>query len=214
MRRFGTMLALTGLTLATPAAPDSGFAPLYNGRDFTGWHVYRGELAAWQAKPAMISVAGKNGGCLLTDREYGEFELRLEYRIAAGGNAGLGIRVPPGGWPSTDGFEIQILDDETPANAALPPEDRHGSIYKHAAPTARPFRAAGEWNRMVVRCQGDWVVVQVNGVEIHSLNLNDYHDSQGKGMVGLGQRPRRGQIGIPSHGDPADFRNLEIKALQ
>src|SRR5688572_23869798 len=103
----GLALAALGAGLLVNAAPAADFVPLYNGKDFTGWHVHRGNLSGWQAKPDMITFAGKNGGCLMTDREYGDFEFRMEYRIPVGGNTGIGIRVPPGGWPSTDGFEIQ-----------------------------------------------------------------------------------------------------------
>jgi Domain of Unknown Function (DUF1080) len=202
-----------GAVAAQPGAPGGGFVALYNGRDFTGWHVNRGKWDPWRARPDMISFSGKGGGSLQTDREYGDFELRLEYRISRGGNSGIGIRVPPGGWPSTDGFEIQILDDNDPRYAQLKPEDRHGSIYKHVAPKAHPFKPAGEWNRIDVRCEGPHVVIRVNDVEIHNVNLDDYRDSYGKGKIPLGRRPRKGQIGFPSHDDPVDFRNIEIREL-
>lgn len=209
----------TLLLIALPAAGLAGasraadFVPLYNGRDFTGWRVHRGSISSWEARPDSISCPRKGGGCLLTEKEYGDFELRLEYRIPAGGNTGIAIRVPPGGWPSTDGFEIQILDDEHPRYAGVKPEDRHGSIYKHAAPKARPFKPAGEWNAISVRCQGPAVVIHVNGVEIHNVDLNDFNDSFGKGKLPLGKRPRKGHIGFPSHGDPVDFRKIVIGEL-
>lgn len=208
------LVPLVVVALFTGSATAADFVPLYNGKDFAGWHVVHGNLAAWRALPEMISCVEKGGGCLLTDREYGDFELRLEYRVPPGGNTGIGIRVPPGGWPSTDGFEIQILDDQHPRyQEKVKPEDGHGSIYKHVAPKARPFKPAGEWNRILVRCQGAIVVIRVNDVEIHNVNLDDYKDSLGKGKIGLGRRPRSGQIGFPSHGDPVDFRGIEIKEL-
>jgi hypothetical protein len=200
--------------LLAGAAQAGDFMPLYNGKDFTGWHVVSGKLAAWKAQPEMISCTEKGGGCLLTDREYGDFELRLEYRVPPGGNTGIGIHVPPGGWPSTDGFEIQILDDEHPRyRGKVKPEDGHGAVYKHAAPTARPFKPAGEWNQITVRCQGPLLVIQVNGIEIHHLNLDDFNESYGKGKIPLGKRPRKGQLGFPSHGDPVDFRHIELREL-
>jgi hypothetical protein len=210
-RAVVSMVLGTGLLVSAASAAD--FVPLYNGKDFTGWHVESGVIDGWQAKPDMITFAGKNGGCLMTDREYGDFEFRMDYRIPPGGNTGIGIRVPPGGWPSIDGFEIQILDDDDPRYAKVKPESRHGSIYTHVAPKARPFKPAGQWNHIVVRCQGPHVVIHVNGVEIQNVSLDDYKDSLGKGKIPLGLRPRKGRIGIPSHGDPVDFRNIEIKEL-
>lgn len=196
------------------AGAADGFKPLYNGTDLTGWQVRQGNIKSWEALPDRISCPRAGGGCLFTEKEYGDFELRLEYRIPPGGNTGVGIRVPPGGWPSTDGFEIQILDDQHPRyGGKIKPEDGHGSIYRHAAPTSRPFKPAGEWNSMTVFCRGARVRISINGVEIHNVNLDDFNNSLGKGTIPLGKRPRRGQIGLPSHGDPVDFRKLEIREL-
>ena len=66
---------------------------------------------------------------------------------------------------------------------------------------------------MVVRCEGPRVVIHVNGVEIHNVNLDDFNGSLGKGKIPLGTRPRKGMIGIPSHNDPVDFRNIMIREL-
>src|SRR5438128_593825 len=89
---------------------------LYNGKDLTGWHTEGSgaKIESWQPEGEILSCKGKSIGYLSTDKEYGDFELKLDYRLPKGGNSGVGIRTPAGKWPSTDGMEIQIIDDPDP----------------------------------------------------------------------------------------------------
>lgn len=209
----GLLLPVLVAAAMPPSAAGDGWTQLYNGRDFSGWQVLRGSLGGWSARPDRISFEGKEGGCLSTIRSYSDFELQFEYRLAPGGNTGVGIRFPKDGWPSTDGFEIQILDDDHPRYAGLKPEQLNGTIYTHLLPKLKAHRPAGEWNSMMVRCRGPHVVVRLNGQEIHNFNMKDYPQSYGKGKLPLSERPLCGLIGFPSHGDPVDFRNIRIREL-
>lgn len=204
-------LVTAGLAGNTVQAAD--WVTLYNGTDLSGWHAERGKITAWKANGELISCTGGGGGYLATDKEYGDFELRLQYKIGPGGNSGIGIRFPRGGWPSTDAMEIQILDDDHPNYAKLKDDQRNGSIYTHSAPKARAHKPAGEWNEMYVRCQGPHVLIRLNGVEIQNANLDDFADSLGKGKVVLAKRPRRGLIGLQNHNSLVDFRKVEVREL-
>jgi hypothetical protein len=225
-KMFGTALLLLAAasTLVAAAGSDefelvrtkstARWMPLYNKRDLSGWHV-EGEgakLSAWKANGELISCVAPGGGFLATDREYGDFELKLEYRIPPAGNTGVGIRFPRGGWPSVDGMEIQILDDDAPQYKDLKPEHRCGSIYTFVGPKVKAFKPAGQWNRMVIRCRGEEVVVRLNGREVTRARMSE-HPETGKGTVALKDRPRRGLIGLQSHGDPVDFRNIQVREL-
>ena len=92
---------------------------LYNGKDLTGWHAKNGKIEAWKANGEMISCVAPGGGWLTSDKVYGDFELRLEYRIHAGGNSGVGIRYPAEGDPAHVGMEIQVLDDDASVESTL-----------------------------------------------------------------------------------------------
>ncbi len=217
-RRFfsGATVLLAGLLLTAGVATSSRaaeFVKLYNGQDLKGWTVTRGKLEAWKANGEMLSCVAPGGGYLCPEKEYGDFELRLDWRIGKGGNSGVGVRFPKGGWPSTDGFEVQILDDTTPANQRLKPEHQCGSVYTHVGPKAKPSKPTGEWNQYVIRCQGPRVQIWLNEVLIQDISVDDYSNSKGKGKTVLSQRPRKGLLGLQSHGDLVDFRNIEIKEL-
>jgi len=206
-----TCLALPALALR-PAAAKRKFRQLYNGRDLSGWHVESGKLEAWKADGEVISTVGKGGGYLATDAEYGDFELRLEYRIPKAANSGVGLRFPRGGWPSTQGMEIQLLDDDAPQYKDLHPSQYNGGVYGHVAPKTRAAKPPGAWNRLEIRCKGPEVRVKLNGVEIQDINM-DEHTQPGSKSPSLAQMPRRGLVGLQHHGDPVDFRKIEIREL-
>jgi hypothetical protein len=207
----GMLLMAAGVSHRVGA--DGEWMKLHNGQDLSGWHVESGKLESWTARGEMISCIKPGGGYLARDEEYDDFELRLDYRLPPAGNSGIGLRFPRGGWPSTQGMEIQLLDDEAPQYKKLKPDQYNGSIYTHVAPKVKAAKPPGEWNHIEIRCQGPHVVIRLNGTEIQSANLDDYADSLGKGKIPLGKRPRKGLIGLQSHGDPVDFRNIEVRKL-
>jgi hypothetical protein len=206
------LLIAGAVLVASRAEAEEGFVKLYNGKDLDGWHAESGKLDAWKANGDLISCVKPGGGYLARDEEYGDFDLRLEYKLGPGGNSGIGIRFPRGGWPSTMGMEIQLLDDVDPRYKSLKPNQANGSIYTFTAPKSKPARPAGEWNKMRVRCQGPVVAVWINDVEIQNINMDD-HKEKGKGELPLCDRPRKGLIGLQNHGDLVDFRNLEIRKI-
>jgi len=210
-------LAVVGATvLAGPALGQEarrGFTRLYNGKDLTGWHVKDGKLEAWKANGEMISTVAPGGGWLTSDKEYGDFILRLEYRVPAGGNSGVGIRYPAQGDPAHVGMEIQVLDDNAPQYKNLNAAQYNGGIYYQSAPKAKAAKAPGEWNRYVIRAQGPKITVRLNGTVIQDINVEEFTKGEG-GYKALAERPRRGFIGLQSHGDQVDFRNIEIRELQ
>ena len=205
----GTLLAAVG---AARAAEGPWTKP-YNGKDLSGWHVQEGTIASWKANGEMISCIAPKGGFLTLDKQYGDFEMRFEYRIPAGGNSGIGVHYPPGGHPSTTGMEIQILDDDAPMHKNLDPAQYNGSVYKLVAPKSRPAKPVGEWNRMTLRFQGPRIRIALNGTEIINVSADDYQTAPHADLTPLAKRPRRGCVGLQSHESNVDFRNIEIREL-
>ncbi|MEJ1973897.1 MAG: DUF1080 domain-containing protein [Lacunisphaera sp.] len=171
-------LSIGGFALLALAAAADDFKPLYNGRDLAGWHVKDAlpNVHVWKADGEILRVEpGPKGagGWLTSDREYGDFVLRLEWKIPKNGNSGVGLRYPAEGEPAHEGMEIQLLDDASSDNAQRPPEELTGSLYVEEAPLHKADKPVGEWNTMEITCQRSLLGVRTNGVETLHLNLDN-----------------------------------------
>lgn len=206
---------LCGLSFARSAdAPPAGFTALFNGKDLAGWKVHAGKMDVWKADKGMIVVAGSGGGWLMTEKEYGDFELRLEYRLPKHGNSGVALRAPLQGDPAYQGMEIQILDDEN--YKGIRPAQHTGSIYDVVPPSKSVGKPAGEWNTMRITAKGRQIVIELNGTTIVDANLDDYKDRakadpEKKASSHPGLLRTTGHLGIQSHDGRVEFRNLFVK---
>lgn len=193
-------LAAGAGTLADLQVVEPAGAPIFNGRDLTGWWT-PGNLASWKVEEGKIVCVNQNGNYLRTEREYANFMLSLEYRMARGGNSGIGIRTARGGWPSGDGMELQLLDE--PAGS---PITRHSTmaIYGNIEPLARADRREG-WNQVTVRAAGSLISAWVNGVLVQHADTSRLPE--------LRRRHLQGWIGLQDHGARIEFRNLRVLEL-
>src|SRR6185503_4594969 len=99
------------------ARGEQGFAPVFNGRDFTGW---AGPVENYEVKDGAIVCKPQKGGTIHTKEEYGDFIARLEFKLPPGGNNGLAIRYSGTGDPAYVGMcELQVLDDNAAQYAKL-----------------------------------------------------------------------------------------------
>jgi hypothetical protein len=202
------VIAGTGPRLSSGDTPE-GFKPLFNGKDLTGWKA-TGNMDVWgaDADKQILFVQGGGGGWLMTEDEYGDFELRLEYKMPKMGNSGVGLRSPLKGDPAYVGMEIQLLDD---ANwKGLRPVQQTGSIYDvvpAAKINSKPF---GEWNTMRIVAKGRKVLVEHNGEKLVDANLDD-HKEDFKRHPGLTRA--KGHIGLQSYNFRVEFKNILVKPL-
>jgi 3-keto-disaccharide hydrolase len=193
---------------------EDGFVPLFNGKNLSGWKSFAGDARAWTVEDGKIICSGKNGGWLGTEREYDNFVLRLEYRLSPGGNSGVYIRAPEMGHISQVGMEIQLLDDAHPRYAKLKPYQYTGSVYGVVGPSRRPGKPGGQWNTIEIRAEGRRVTVSVNGVSVVDANLDQYLQNPAVAKEHTGLKRATGHIGLQSHTDRVEYRNLRIKPLK
>ena len=180
---------------------------LFNGKDLAGWAPVGGK-GAWQAGEGLLRTSGKGGGWLSTDKEYGNFQLSLEYKVPEGGNSGVFIRAPRQGDPAYTGMEIQILDDYAPKWANLKPEQYTGSIYGVVAAQPRVTKKADEWQKMIVLADGRKVRVCLNDRSVIDAELDKYLTAEFANHPGL--KNAQGFIGLQTHDAPVEFRNLRL----
>src|SRR5687767_610242 len=116
IRRHWLVLACLGLTVAPLAsqADEQGFTTLFNGKDLTGW-VY-GKRASgvenrtgkgYQVENGVLFTTKEDGGNLFTEKQYADFVLRFDFKLAENSNNGIGIRAPLQGDAAYAGIEIQ-----------------------------------------------------------------------------------------------------------
>ncbi|MDI1249668.1 MAG: DUF1080 domain-containing protein [Lacunisphaera sp.] len=192
---------------------DSGFQPVFNGRDFTGW---AGPLENYSIAEGAIVCLPKKGGTIFTREEYADFTVRLEFRLPPGGNNGLAIRYPGSGDTAYVGMtELQVLDDnyETVTGRKIDPRQAHGSAYGISAAARGYQRPTGEWDFQEVTVRGSTVRVELNGTVILDADLakvTEYLD----GKAHPGKERRTGAFGFAGHNDPVAFRHIRIKRLE
>ena len=186
------------------AEKDAGFTLLFNGRDLAGWQEVQGEPGTFSVKDGILSGIRKDKSAywLSTAEQYGDFELRLEYKIPVKGNSGIFIRAPHDGRTSQKGMEIQIYDEP---DKQTPDKGSTGAIYQVVPATKFAHRPAGEWNEISILCDGDRVKITINGEVVNDAKMSD-HDA-------LKDRPRKGYIGLSSHTDTVEFRNVRLRKI-
>lgn len=240
--------ALLGLCLvwawpsARAAEPAPSFAPLFNGKDFTGFRVPEGDNGHWRVENGVIDYdarsEAKGDKHLWTEREFGDFVLRAEWRIKDTPwiNPRATIVLPDGSdKKGPDGKVIRIAVPDSDSGIYLRGEAKaqvniwcwpvgSGEVYGYRTDESQPpavragvtpktiaDRAIGEWNSFEITMRGDRLTVVLNGIRV----IED---------VALPGVPARGRLALQHHGDWKDggwtsppalvqFRNIAIREL-
>src|SRR4029077_6363263 len=145
---------------------------------------------------------------LMTEKEDGDFEIRLEYKMPKHGNSGVALRSPMKGDPAYVGMEIQLLDDAD--YKGLRPAQYTGSIYDVVPPSQHVTKPHGEWNKIRIVAKGRQVMVEVNDIKVVDATLGDNKNRAGRHA---GLLRTKGHLGLQSHDGKVEFRNLFVKEL-
>ncbi len=213
MHRF---LLIVGVTLSQVAilpiadgqeatVVEEGYQSIFDGRTLAGWEG-AGEPAekCWKVDDGQIVCTGEKGPWLRSQEQYGDYNLRFRYRLKAGGNSGVYIRVPTDGnhHGAGAGIEVQLLDDAAERYRSLKPYQYTGSLYAIAPAREHVGRPAGEWNDLEINCLGSRYRVVHNGKVIL--------DADEKTHPSLAERRNRGYLGLQNHSEEVWFRDLRI----
>jgi hypothetical protein len=202
---------LCAAALAFAAEP--GFTSLFNGKDLTGWTLVHGKGPGYIVENGTLVCPEDGGGNLLTEKEFSDFILRLDFKLSPGGNNGVGIRAPLQGDIAYSGMEIQILDQEHERyKGKLQPWQHTGSIYNVVPAKADALKAVGEWNSYEITARGPKITIVLNGKTLVDADLSTIKDPAVlKKHPGI-QR-RTGHVGFLGHNTRVEFRNIRIKPL-
>lgn len=210
MRLASIFLLTLGLAVA---ADEPGFAPIFNGKNLSGWTI-RGQYGpGYVVEDGKIVCPADGGGNLFTEKEYANFILRFEFKLEEGSNNGIGIRAPYEGDAAYKGMEIQILDHDAPVyRGKLRPAQYHGSIYDVVPAKTGYLKPTGEWTAEEIVADGRHIKVTLNGTVIVDANLDDVTDPAVlKKHPGLARST--GHIGLLGHHSRVEFRNMRVKEL-
>lgn len=224
---FATIFLMLGTGHPSPSSAQSahGWQKLFNGKNLEGWHSYRqtAPAPAWKVQDGAIVLdhsGGARGGDLVTDQEYSNFELKLEWKISKGGNSGILFLVhedPKIGATFFTGPEMQVLDNQY-AEDNKNPTHLAGSLYDLLAADPAAVHPYGQWNKVTIRLLNGHLSFWMNGKKVVETQL---WTPQWDSLVAhskFKQWPvfatyHSGHIALQDHGDKVWFRNIRIKVL-
>jgi len=207
----------------TAAGEAMGWRALFNGEDLTGWDA-AGDGSGYRVQDGVLEfLTAGNSPHLATEKDYTDFQLRMDFQTSAMANSGLFLRAArSGGNPAFSGCEIQILDDfnwEKETGSKLKPYQFSGGLYGSVAPgVTNALKPLGEWNTLVVTYKGTRILTALNGRILYDVDTLELKPEQGAAWK---DRASTGFIGLQRHapggaveGDAyARFRNLYIREL-
>ncbi len=217
----------TKQNVLTEAEKATGWQLLFDGQTLDGWRDYNGTglTAPWVVEDGALAALGKGSdgnGYIVTDKQYENFELVFDWKIAKGGNSGVLYHVverPQYKVPYVTGPEIQIID-----NVGFPEklEDWQMACADYAMHVADPaktkLKPAGEWNTMKVVFDNGHVEHWLNGEKVVEFDAwtDDWFKRKNSGKwtdapeYGLAHR---GVFALQDHGDRAWYRNIKVREL-
>jgi hypothetical protein len=199
--------ALVGVEETPPntlsaAEQKRGFKLLFDGQSLDGWD----HAGNWRATRGAIFRAAPGGNIIHKARVPDDFELRFEWKVAAGANSGVYYR--PGQ------YEYQVLDNRHADGRN--PRTSAGSLYFCMPPSKDATRPVGEWNEGRIVCQGHVIQHWLNGERIIDFDYTDPAWAKEVEMLrvrGARLADRGAPVLLQDHGDPVWFRSLRLRAI-
>lgn len=201
---------------------DDGFVSLFNGKDLTGWKglvedpIKRRKMTAkqlaakqktaneamrrdWHAENGLLVFDGKGYDNLCTVKDYADFELYVDWKIAPEGDAGIYLRGTP---------QVQIWDT---SRVSVGAQVGSGGLYNNQKNESKPLvladNAVGEWNSFYVRMVGEKVTVYLNGrLVTDNVVLENYWDRSLPIFA-------KEQLELQAHGTRVEYRDIYIREL-
>ena len=223
------VLNVTNVAQTNASEPKKGkWVKLFDGKSLAGWHNYlkQGQPVSgkWKVEDGSIVLVERGGGDLVTDGEFENYELELEWKISEKGNSGIIYRVhedPKYKSSYNTGPEMQVLDNERhpDAKAGKNGNRTSGALYDMLPPSDfSAQKVAGEWNKVKLVINKGTVQHYLNGKKIVEYKTSGpewekmVNESKFKGWEGFNKYDK-GRIALQDHGDKVWYRNIRIREL-
>lgn len=226
----GTEWAATGKVTLPAVLPNEltrserlqHFRPLFDGRTANGWRGFKKEAfpaAGWEVVDgALHAKANGGGGDIVTSDEFGDFDLRFEWKVAAGSNSGVMYRTgEDADAPYMTAPEYQVLDDAKHEDGKEP-KTSAAALYGLYACQNKVLEPVGQWNEGRIVVTGNHVEHWLNGVKVLTAEL---HSDDWKQRVAASKfaawpmfaTKAKGRIDLQDHGDEVWYRSIRIREL-
>lgn len=198
---------------------------LFDGKTTKGWHTY-GKTAVnerWKISDGALYIDNtvKEGGDIVTDEEFENYDLKLEWKISKNGNSGIIININEDTVKYKEtyrsGPEIQVLDNDGHPDGKIL-KHRAGDLYDLIKSSSEPVKAVGEWNAVEIISDKGSLKIFMNGTNVVTTTMWDNNwkqliaGSKFKDMPGFGTF-KKGKIALQDHGNAVWYRNIKIKKL-
>lgn len=204
-----------------PRLDKDGYEVLFDGKDLNGWQMER-QKDIWVIDDQGLLTPHKGGGTLFTKVRYCDYELLVDFKVAANqkSNSGVFLRVHDMRQEVNTGLEIQILDNAA-YGAKWDAMNAQGALYGLVHPAVDANAPLGDWNHYKITANGPNITVVLNDKEIvkadlslwtkKGLNPDGQHNKFAYPIAAL---PREGFIGLQNYGGKAVwFKNVRLKKL-
>lgn len=215
----------------TASEKADGWQLLFDGETLTGWKRFNHDTIGplWTVKDGAIMCdgsglgegSGTNRGSLHTTREFGNFDLVLDFKLSPAGNSGIiyhAVEDPKYTYDYETGPEYQLLDDAG-WKGELKDAQKAGSSYDmFPAPKTKKLNPPGEWNTARIVYRDGHVEHWLNGDKILEFDENSddfktrYSNSKWRDYPDW-NKFKTGVISLQDHGAPVYFRNIKIREL-
>jgi hypothetical protein len=180
------------------------------------------EHGVWHFEGEILTAS--EDACIFTKSEYENFVIDLEFKNETGTNSGVIVYCTDRINWIPNSVEIQISDDAYFKDKDWVPHYMCGGIFGHLPPRESLVKEAGKWNHMNIRCEGQQIIVTLNGKVSADMDMSKWTDGT-KNPDGteipswlptpFADLPTKGYIGLQGKHGEANiyFRNLKIAKL-
>jgi hypothetical protein len=204
----------------TPEDKAAGWTLLFDGKSLDGWMRSDGKPSNRGVDHDAINPHRNGSYMLVYDKEFTNFELQCDFKVTPNCNSGIFVRTYPltprkGKDVGYNGIEVAIDDGIKEGYHAT------GAIYDLSPALVDATKPTGQWNHILIICNGPNITVELNGKQVNSIDLDQFtqpnvrpNGTPHKFDVAYKDHPKHGYIGLQDHGSPCWFKNIKLRELK